>query len=223
MMNIPNPLKCVIFDMDGVIIDSEEIHKKAYYETFESLGVAVSEELYKTLTGASTLNAFQKLVNHFNLLENPEELVLAKRKRYVNYFENDPDLHLVHGVENLIKTFHAKGLKLVLASSSAMVNIDRVFNRFHLNPYFIGKISGADLAESKPNPEIFQKAAALAKVSPMECIIIEDSDNGVQAANAAGIFVFGYHNPLAADQTLENANISVKEFDEILNHLVGII
>ena len=222
-MNIPNPLKCVIFDMDGVIIDSEEIHKKAYYETFESLGVAVSEELYKTLTGASTLNAFQKLVNHFNLLENPEELVLAKRKRYVNYFENDPDLHLVHGVENLIKTFHAKGLKLVLASSSAMVNIDRVFNRFHLNPYFIGKISGADLAESKPNPEIFQKAAALAKVSPMECIIIEDSDNGVQAANAAGIFVFGYHNPLAADQTLENANISVKEFDEILNHLVGII
>lgn len=223
MMNIPNPLKCVIFDMDGVIIDSEEIHKKAYYETFESLGVAVSEELYKTLTGASTLNAFQKLVNHFNLLENPEELVLAKRERYVNYFENDPDLHLVHGVENLIKTFHAKGLKLVLASSSAMVNIDRVFNRFHLNPYFIGKISGADLAESKPNPEIFQKAAALAKVSPMECIIIEDSDNGVQAANAAGIFVFGYHNPLAADQTLENANISVKEFDEILNHLVGII
>lgn len=222
-MNIPNPLKCVIFDMDGVIIDSEEIHKKAYYEIFESLGVTVSEELYKTLTGASTLNTFQKLVNHFNLLENPEELVLAKRKRYVNYFENDPDLHLVHGVENLIKTFHAKGLKLVLASSSAMVNIDRVFNRFHLNPYFIGKISGADLAESKPNPEIFQKAAALAKVSPMECIIIEDSDNGVQAANAAGIFVFGYHNPLAADQTLENANISVKEFDEILNHLVGII
>jgi len=53
--------------MDGVIIDSEEIHKKAYYETFKNLGVEVSEELYKTMTGSSTINAFQKLVNHFNL------------------------------------------------------------------------------------------------------------------------------------------------------------
>ena len=101
-MKIPNPINCVIFDMDGVIIDSEEIHKKAYFETFESLGLDVSEGLYKTLTGASTINAFQKLVDHFNLKENPEELVLAKRRRYVNYFESDPDLHLVHGVENII-------------------------------------------------------------------------------------------------------------------------
>ena len=59
-MKFPKKLKCVIFDMDGVIIDSEEIHKKAYYETFNSLGVDVSEELYKTMTGSSTINAFQK-------------------------------------------------------------------------------------------------------------------------------------------------------------------
>ena len=222
-MNIPNPINCVIFDMDGVIIDSEEIHKKAYFETFESLGLNVSEALYKTLTGASTINAFQKLVDHFNLDENPEELVLAKRRRYVNYFENDPDLHLVHGVENLIKTLHSKGIKLVLASSSAMVNINRVFNRFDLNPYFVGKISGADLVESKPNPEIFIKAAEIAGVPRKECFVIEDSDNGVKAANDAGIFVFGYHNPLADDQTLENANISVHSFDEILKYLDGII
>ncbi|MGC6285205.1 MAG: HAD family hydrolase [Polaribacter sp.] len=222
-MKIPNPINCVIFDMDGVIIDSEEIHKKAYFETFESLGLDVSEGLYKTLTGASTINAFQKLVDHFNLNENPEELVLAKRRRYVNYFESDPDLHLVDGVENLIKTLHSKEIKLVLASSSAMVNINRVFNRFDLNPYFVGKISGADLVESKPNPEIFIKAAEIAGVPRRECFVIEDSDNGVKAANDAGIFVFGYHNPLADDQTLENANISVHSFDEILKYLDGII
>ena len=80
-MKFPKKLKCVIFDMDGVIIDSEEIHKKAYYETFNSLGVNVSEELYKTMTGSSTINAFQKLVNHFNLDDIPEVLVLQKRKR----------------------------------------------------------------------------------------------------------------------------------------------
>lgn len=220
-MEIPTRVKCVIFDMDGVIIDSEELHKKAYYETFESVGVQVSDELYKTLTGSSTLNAFQKLVAHFNLTHNPEDLVQAKRKRYVAYFENDPTLHLVHGVENLIKTLYSRGITLVLASSSAMVNINRVFNRFDLDQYFTAKISGADLKESKPNPEIFEKAAQLGNTPKEHCIVIEDSDNGVKAANDAGIFVFGYHNPLADDQTLENADIQIHNFEEVLSYLEG--
>tara|TARA_R110002073_G_scaffold334200_1_gene523213 strand:- start:8356 stop:9012 length:657 start_codon:yes stop_codon:yes gene_type:complete len=218
-MNFPKEVKCVIFDMDGVIIDSEELHKKAYYETFNSVGVHVSDELYKTLTGSSTINTFQKLIAHFNLDEIPEELVLNKRRRYVDFFENDPTLHLVNGVEDLIKHFYNKGLTLVLASSSAMVNIDRVFNRFNLNGYFTAKISGADLVQSKPHPEIFEKAAILGNTSREHCIVIEDSDNGVKAANDAGIFVVGYRNPLAADQTLENANLVIEDFKELLQIL----
>ncbi|SDU05755.1 haloacid dehalogenase superfamily, subfamily IA, variant 3 with third motif having DD or ED [Polaribacter sp. Hel1_33_78] len=214
-MKLPKEVKCVIFDMDGVIIDSEEIHKKAYYETFGSIGVTVSDDLYKTITGSSTINAFQKLVTYFNLTLNPEDLVLAKRKRYVNFFENDPTLHLVKGVEELIKYFYNKGFTLILASSSAMVNIDRVFNRFKLNTYFTAKISGADLKASKPHPEIFEKAAILGSTPKENCIVIEDSDNGVKAANDAGIFVFGYRNPMAEDQTLENADFVIEEFNEI--------
>ncbi|WP_417201425.1 HAD family hydrolase [Bizionia sp.] len=208
-------IKCVIFDMDGVIIDSELLHKKAYYETFESLGLDVSEALYKTLTGSSTINAFQKLVAHFQLQEDPNDLVLQKRKRYVNFFENDPTLHLVDGVENIIQYFHNKNMTLILASSSAMVNIERVFNRFDLNKYFKAKISGADLKESKPHPEIFEKAAILGGFPKENCIVIEDSDNGVKAANDAGIFVYGYKNPLAADQTLENADYVISHFSEL--------
>lgn len=211
-MKIPKEIKCIIFDMDGVIIDSEEIHKKAYYETFASIGVDVSEELYKTLTGSSTINAFQRLVKHFKLELEPEDLVLNKRKRYVNFFENDPTLHLVKGVEELIKHSYNKGLTLVLASSSAMVNIDKVFNRFNLNSYFTAKISGADLTASKPHPEIFEKAAILGNTKRENCIVIEDSDNGVKAANDAGIFVFGYRNPMAEDQTLENADFVIDDF-----------
>ena len=214
-MKIPKEIKCVIFDMDGVIIDSEEIHKKAYYETFVSIGVDVSEELYKTLTGSSTINAFQKLVAYFQLDLNPEELVLNKRKRYVNFFENDPTLHLVKGVEDLIKHCYNKGLTLVLASSSAMVNINRVFNRFNLNQFFTAKISGADLTASKPHPEIFEKAALLGNTPKENCIVIEDSDNGIKAANDAGIFVFGYKNPMAADQTLKKADFIIDDFNEL--------
>jgi len=212
-------IQCVIFDMDGVIIDSEELHKKAYYETFNAIGVHVTDALYKTLTGSSTINTFQKLVAHFHLNEKPEDLVLNKRERYVNFFENDPNLHLVKGVEEIIKYFYNKGLTLILASSSAMVNIDRVFNRFDLNTYFTAKISGADLKESKPHPEIFEKAAVLGNTSRQNCIVIEDSDNGVKAANDAGIFVVGYRNPLAADQTLENADMMIEDFKELKKYL----
>ncbi|PQB07016.1 ABC transporter ATP-binding protein [Polaribacter filamentus] len=211
-MTLPKEIKCVIFDMDGVIIDSEEIHKKAYYETFISIGADVSDDLYKTLTGSSTINAFQRLVTHFNLDLNPEELVLNKRKRYVSFFENDPTLHLVNGVEELIKYCYNKGFTLILASSSAMVNIDRVFNRFNLNQYFSAKISGAELTASKPHPEIFEKAAVLGNTPKKNCIVIEDSDNGIKAANDAGIFVFGYRNKMAKDQTLENADFVIDDF-----------
>jgi len=212
-------ITCVIFDMDGIIIDSEVLHKKAYYETFISLGVAVSEELYKTLTGSSTLNVFQKLIAHFDLDNDPNELVLQKRKRFVNYFNNDPTLHLVIGVEEIIKYFYDKGLTLVLASSASMGNIDRVFDRFNLNQYFTAKISGADLAKSKPFPEIFEKAAILGNADVKNCIVIEDSDNGIKAANDAGIFVFGYRNPMAADQTLEKADRIITEFEELKQYI----
>ena len=215
-MKFPKKLQCVIFDMDGVIIDSEEIHKKAYYETFKSLGVDVSEELYKTMTGSSTINAFQKLVNHFNLDDIPEELVLQKRKCYVNYFENDPTLSLVNGVKELIQFLYKQNLTLVLASSSAMVNINRVFSRFDLNEYFTAKISGADLIASKPHPEIFEKAAILGGVSKEQCIVIEDSDNGIEAANKAGIYAIGYRNLLITDQTLNKADLIINDFKELI-------
>ena len=218
-MKMKNKIKCVIFDMDGVIIDSEEIHKKAYYETFNSLNVQVSDALYKSFTGSSTINAFQRLVAHFNLDENPEDLVLDKRKRYVNFFENDPNIHLVEGVEEIISYFYNKGIILVLASSSAMVNIDRVFNRFNLNNYFTAKISGADLTESKPNPEIFNKAAVLGNTPKENCIVIEDSDNGIKAANDANIFVFGYANKLSEGQTLENADAVIADFKTLKEYL----
>ncbi|QOD61425.1 HAD family phosphatase [Polaribacter haliotis] len=215
MKKIPKEIKCVIFDMDGVIIDSEEIHKKAYYETFVSLGLNVSDELYKSFTGSSTINAFQRLVAHFNLDKKPEELVLDKRRRYVNFFENDPNLHLVENVEEIIKYFNKKGIVLILASSSAMINIDRVFNRFNLNGYFSAKISGADLKESKPHPEIFNKASILANIPKENCVVIEDSDNGIKAANDANIFVFGYANKLSEGQTLKNADAVIHDFLEL--------
>ena len=211
--------QCVIFDMDGVIIDSEFLHKKAYYETFNLLGIEVSEELYKTITGSSTLNVFQRVVDHFGLDRNPEELVLHKRRHYVDFFHNDPHLQLVDGVADIIQYFYDKGKTLVLASSASMPNINRVFKRFDLDQYFVAKVSGADLKESKPHPEIFEKAARKGNTAIENCIVIEDSDNGILAANRAGIFVFGYENIMSADQTLEKANKVIRNFKELKKYI----
>jgi len=218
-INFLKKFTCVLFDMDGVIIDSEGLHKRAYFETFASLGLRVSPELYQSLTGSSTINAFQKLVRHFNLRVDPQELVLQKRERYIKFFENDPNLQLVDGVEDLIKLLYQKGIRLVLASSSAMVNINRVFNRFDLDQYFSAKISGADLVQSKPHPEIYEKAAQLGETAKEDCIVIEDSENGIKAAKAAGIFVFGYRNPLSANQDLSEADALLSHFRELEKYL----
>lgn len=206
--------------MDGVIIDSERIHKKAYYKTFESIPVTVSDSLYKTLKGSSTINAFQKLIAHFELNLSPEELVAKKRSTYVKLFESDPTLQLIEGIEGLIRHCYKKRKKLILASSSAMVNINRVFDRFNLHSFFTAKISGADLISSKPHPEIFLRAAELAKTLPENCIVIEDSDNGIKASNDAGIFAVGYKNPLSSDQTFVNANLVIDNFNILKNTIL---
>ena len=106
-----------------------------------------------------------------------------------------------------------------MASSASMPNINRVFNRFNLNQYFSAKVSGADLTKSKPHPEIFEKAAILGNAKKENCIVIEDSDNGIKAANDAGIFVFGYKNPMSADQTLEHADKVITDFKELKKYI----
>ncbi|MDG2194750.1 MAG: HAD-IA family hydrolase [Polaribacter sp.] len=208
-------ISCVIFDMDGVIVDTEPLHKKAYFKTFESLGLTVSETLYHSLTGSSTINAFQKLVTHFQLTNDPQKLVLQKRAFFVSLFENDPSLALIDGVEEIIKYFYNKDITLVLASSASMETINRVFTRFHLNQYFVGKLSGADLEKSKPHPEIFEKAARVATTPKEHCIVIEDSDNGVIAANRANIYCVGYKSEHSKLQTLATADLVIQDFNEL--------
>jgi beta-phosphoglucomutase-like phosphatase (HAD superfamily) len=208
-------ISCVIFDMDGVIVDTEPLHKKAYFKTFESLGLTVSETLYHSLTGSSTINAFQKLVAHFQLTDDPQKLVLQKRAFFVTLFESDPSLALIDGVEEIIKYFYNKDIVLVLASSASMETINRVFTRFDLNQYFVGKLSGADLEKSKPHPEIFENAARKANTPKENCIVIEDSDNGVLAANRAGIYCVGYKSEHSKLQTLATANLVIKDFSEL--------
>jgi len=208
-------VKTVIFDMDGVIVDTEPVHKYAYFKHFEELKIDVSEELYATFTGNSTKNVYQKIKDQFGIFTEVEELVLRKRSLFNDAFDTKPDLELISGVENLIKDLHASGMELILASSASKSTITRVFNRFNLDQYFSHKVSGEDFPKSKPDPTIFLHAASLSKNQKEDCIIIEDSTNGVKAACAAGIYCLGYNSENSKLQNLEGASVLVDDFFKI--------
>lgn len=201
--------------MDGVIVDTEPLHHKAYFGMFNTLKINVSEAHYQTFTGQSTINVCKSLCKHFKLQNNPEELVQIKRHIFKDLFKNDPDLQLIDGVLDLIKDYHENGLTLVLASSASMGTIESVFNRFELDQYFLAKLSGADLKASKPHPEIFIKAAEVSGYNKNNCLVIEDSTNGIKAANAANIFCVGYKSVHSKNQDYSKANFIINDFKEI--------
>jgi beta-phosphoglucomutase len=208
-------LKAVLFDMDGVIVDTEPLHHKAYHLMFADVKIEVSAALYESFTGQATLSICNKLVAEFGLSESPQHLVKLKRKHFKYLFENDTTLSLLDGVLELIKEYHSRRLTLVLASSASMPNIDRIFNRFDLNKYFIAKLSGADLKASKPHPEIFIKAAEASGHPPEHCMVIEDSTNGITAARAANIYCVGYNSAHSKNQDYSRADLMIQDFTEI--------
>ena len=208
-------LKAIIFDMDGVIIDSEPMHNKAYHDMFNEVGIDVPIALYESFTGQSTINICKRLCDHFDLTESPESLVALKRKHYKRFFESNSDLTLIDGVLDLIKDYHSNGLILVLASSAAMTSINQIFERFDLDQYFVAKLSGSDLKASKPHPEIFIKAAEASGFNNNECIVIEDSTNGIEAAKAANIFCIGYDSFHSKNQDYSKADMVIKDFKAI--------
>ena len=208
-------LKAVIFDMDGVIVNSEPLHRKAYYGMFEEFNINVSNSLYESFTGKSTSAICKELCEIFDLSISHEKLMLSKRKHFKTIFDNDPEFQMIDGALSLIKNYFYNNLTLILASSASMTNINRIFKKFDLDKFFKAKISGADLKESKPNPEIFIKAAKLSGFNKSECIVIEDSTNGVIASKSAGIYCIGLNSTNSKNQNYDKADLVVSNFNEI--------
>ena len=208
-------IKTVIFDMDGVIINSEPLHQKAYQMMFNEFNLNVSDELYSSFTGMATYPICEKLCAVFSLNYTSKLLVESKRKHFKSLFENGHEFKLIDGVLKLIQHYKQNGITLVLASSASMANINMIFKKFSLDQYFKAKISGADLKASKPHPEIFEKASKLSGHPKNKCLVIEDATNGIIAAKSAGIFCVAFDGGHSKNQDYSKADITINEFEAI--------
>jgi HAD superfamily hydrolase (TIGR01509 family) len=216
--------KCVIFDMDGVIIDSEPIHQECERIMFKQLGINVSDEEHNAFVGTTDDYMWSRLINLYSLPIKINEAIQLQRSLYLECLKQENCIEILPYVSQLISNLNKQGFLLALASSSPHVHIDYILNKFELKRYFPVIVSGEDVKAGKPHPGIFLRAAKLAGIKPGSCLVIEDSYNGVTAAKKAGMKCIGFINPNSGNQDLSQADLlisSFKDFSEItINQLL---
>ena len=206
-------IKAVIFDLDGVIVESEHIHIEAEKQTMLKHGVHItSEELHK-YTGTTAKHMFTELIGKYKLNTTFEKTFSEKEEILFKLLKEDT--RPTKGIIKLLQKLKQRNIKLAIASSSHRRLINFVLERLNIEASFDSIIGAEDITHSKPNPEIFLKTAEKLVVSPAECCVVEDAALGVEAAKRAGMKCIGYRNPNSGDQDLSKADIAIDDFSKL--------
>jgi HAD superfamily hydrolase (TIGR01509 family) len=205
--------RAVLFDMDGVLVDAEPEYRKIEGEIFIRLGIVPTDEDLKGNVGKGMLDVWTEFKKKYGFEEDPEELVgfEARAAREIYLSER---LRPVRPAVELLKSCARSGLKVAVATSSFGENAENAIDQLCLKIHVDAIVSGEMVSRTKPSPDIFLLAAELLGSAPQECVVIEDSENGVIAAKAAGMKVIGYKAP-GSLQDLSQANIVVESLKEL--------
>ncbi|HEX9027284.1 MAG TPA: HAD family phosphatase [Clostridium sp.] len=207
-------MKAVIFDMDGVIIDSEPIHLKVDIETMKALGCNISIEELEKYVGATNEYMFADIKKNYNISKSIEEIINYKVEMTKQKIIQS-DLEPIEGIKELLSELKNKNIPTAIASSSPRSFIDVVVSKFKLQDYFRFIVSGEEVANGKPAPDVYIETAKKLGMLPRDCTVIEDSKNGVLAAKAAGMKCIGFQNVNSGNQDLSKADTIVKSIVEI--------
>ncbi|MFP5437907.1 MAG: HAD family hydrolase [Bacteroidia bacterium] len=211
-----NNIKAVIFDMDGVVINSEPLAQRANNELFSQLGIEVPESVYRTFVGTAPYNNMQKLKQLYNIPVAFADLVALRSEIYFGLFDKADDLQLMPGFLDLITRLKENGIIAILATSSYREKIAKVFAKFpELPGCFVDVVTGEDFEFTKPDPSIFIEAVKRTGFDKNQCVIIEDSTNGIQAAKAAGVYCIAYKTVHGVAQDMTDADRVITDFREI--------
>ena len=188
-------IEAVIFDLDGVIVATDELHFYSWQKLADEEGIDFNDAIYENMRGKSRsegLNALLKRSEHF--YSDQEKLMLANRKNsyFLQYLSSLSFKDVLPGVIELLDKLKLAGINLAIGSSSknALITLEKI----GLLNYFDVIVDGTDVLEGKPNPQIFQIVSDKLRVPPHKCLVIEDSLAGVEAAVALGMPVVGLGN-----------------------------
>ena len=191
------PQIAVIFDMDGVIVDSEKTYLEIERQMYDELGIPVSQEEHRHFIGAAERSMWQYMKDKYKIPAETRTLVEEERKRFMSRLDTPGGIPLMPGILELLETLADKGIPCLVASSSSREIVEKVLRIFRIRHFFKDITGGDEVTHSKPAPDIFLDAAAKAGMEPEHCLVIEDSANGIRAARSAGMKVIalpGLHN-----------------------------
>ena len=215
MMKIPQ-FDAVIFDMDGVIIDSEDLYTELEQDLFRKVGLNISHDEHLTYQGTSNIMMWTKILQKHKVQLPFDELVEMTNRMVEEHFTSVLAVEPMPGVRKLIDFLLERRVKLALASSSTLKIMELILERCQLKNAFQVVVDSRMAGAGKPNPAVFLMAAQQLGVSPPKYIVIEDSFNGIKGALAAGMFCIAFAGPGSEHQNQSMANWRIGHFDEII-------
>lgn len=201
-------VKAVIFDLDGVLVDTAIYHFQAWHRLAEDLGYSFSIVDNEQLKGVSRIESLELILKWAGVEKSEAEkadLLVLKNQWYLELIEQLNPEHLLYGSLELLKRLQQKGIKIGLGSASK--NAMSILEKTGIIPYFDALIDGNVVQLSKPNPEVFLKGAEVLEIAPAHCLVLEDAQAGIDAARAAGMQVIG----IGLEEHLKGADLVVAD------------
>lgn len=205
-------IKAIIFDLDGVLVDTAKYHYLAWKRLAEELNIIFSLQDNERLKGVSRMQSLEIILELGNIsLDTATKIELAEKKNiwYVDYISKLTPDDILPGVIGFLKSTKLDNIKIALGSASK--NSMLILNKLNLTDYFDAIIDGTKVSKAKPDPEVFLKGAEELNVLPSECIVFEDAEAGVEAAINAGMYCIG----IGSKNILKEANLVFSGFSDM--------
>ena len=211
--------KAVIFDMDGVIFDTEKVYLDIWTEVFEKYGYKMTKELYVNVMGTGRKNVIKTFLENFGD-DLPIEKMYEEKDNQLFYIIENQGIPLKEGVKELFSMLKEKNYKIALATSAKRERVEKQIKDKWLKESFDAIVCGDDVEKGKPSPDIFLKAAKKIDVEPENCFVVEDSPAGIKAAFSGGMKGIHVEDLKAADEDiLKYCEKNFKNLQEIKKYL----